>query len=130
MKPTEIEKEELFHSTFYYFVRSLELLASPPETTCERMGDFNTAWELKDELTDGKSLIGKGFLDSNQEAGIRALLEALDGIRGAVLHAAKGRGPNLLAMKHPSWSLPRKRAEELLSILGPAIQQNRKYLNL
>lgn len=60
--PDPIDAEEAFQNNLYYFFRALEILSHDPERQCEEMGDFNTAWELKDDVMAGRALLGSPFL--------------------------------------------------------------------
>ena len=42
--------EEEFHSSFRIFLNAVEMLASPPEEQCRLMGNYNVAWELKEDV--------------------------------------------------------------------------------
>lgn len=122
--------EEEFHSSYRIFLNAIEMLSSSPEDQCELMGDYNVAWELKDDVSAGQYLIGRGFLTNSQEAWVGALVGALGTVNSQVLPSGKGREVNLLAMTEPCWDPLRFIAKELLDHLAPFTEVNAKYLGL
>lgn len=119
-----------FHSSYRVFAEALEALAAGADQQCEAMGDFNVAWELKDDVQAGKYLIGQGHLDSAQEAWISTLVCALDAVPANKLPAGAGRESNLAAMQHPSWIPLRVLAAIALDALSAATAGNVRYLGL
>jgi hypothetical protein len=109
-----------FQSDYRFFVQALGMLASSAVEQCEAMGDYNVAWELKDDVQAGRFLIGRGFLSAEQEAWILALTLALDAVPATTLPAGEGRHANLAAMHHPSWIPLRIMARHALEALSPA----------
>ena len=69
--------EEEFHSAFRVFLNSVEMLASSPEEQCRLMGNYNVAWELKEDVKAGKYLAGRSYLTPIEEAWVQALVAAL-----------------------------------------------------
>ncbi|EER60554.1 hypothetical protein AcdelDRAFT_1891 [Acidovorax delafieldii 2AN] len=122
--------ESEFHTSYRIFIDAVQMLASSPEDQCAAMGDFNVAWELKDDVRAGKYLVGQGYLNEVQEAWVLALAGALDAVPAQVLPAGAGRETNLLGMKHPSWVPLRVIANVVLDALRPFTEQNAKYLQL
>jgi len=125
----QIDESE-FHSGYCVFVQAVEMLSASPDKQCAAMGDYNVAWELKDDVRAGKYLVGLGYLTEAQEAWILALVGALDGVPAQVLTAGGGRETNLLAMQHPSWVPLRVIAAHVLESLKPFTLENAKYLHL
>ena len=125
----QIDESE-FHSGYCVFVQAVEMLSASPDQQCAAMGDYNVAWELKDDVRAGKYLVGLGYLTEAQESWILALVGALDGVPAQVLPAGAGRETNLLAMQHPSWVPLRVIAAHVLESLKPLTLENAKYLHL
>ncbi len=119
-----------FHSAYRVFAEALEMLATEAEAQCAAMGDFNVAWELKDDVQAGEDLIGHGRLNAEQEAWIATLVCALDAVPATALPAGAGRDANLAAMRHPSWIPIRVLARSTLDALCAANASNARYLGL
>jgi len=49
-----LKSDEGFRTAYYYFIDAVTTLASNPDEACERMGDYNVAWELKDDVQAGQ----------------------------------------------------------------------------
>jgi hypothetical protein len=129
--PTHAEltqDEEEFQSSFRIYLNALEMLASSPDEQCQQMGNYNVAWELKEDVQNGRFLTGRGYLNEAEEQWIKALSASLDGVNTLVLPAGPGREANLRAMSHPAWEPPRFLAAEVLRRLSAAAQKNANYL--
>jgi hypothetical protein len=122
------EDEDEFHSSFRIYLNALEMLASSPEDQCSQMGDYNVAWELKEDVQNGKYLVGRGYLEEAEEHWIKALCGALQGINTFVLPSGAGREVNLQAMSLPVWRPARFLAAEVLRQLSRAARENSKLL--
>lgn len=122
--------ESSFHSGYRVFVQAVEMLAMSPEEQCAAMGDYNVAWELKDDVRVGKYLVGQGYLNPEQESWVLALVGALEAVPAQVLPSGAGRDVNLLAMQHQSWIPLRSIAELVLRALESFTNENARYLNL
>src|SRR3974390_367996 len=110
---------EAAYNAFQHFLHALDVLKEQPETQCRLMGDYNTAWELQDDIAAGRHLIFKGILDRDDEDAIAALLEAIGTLPQDILQAASGRQLNLKAMQHRAWEPLRRQAAELRARLQP-----------
>lgn len=121
---------DAFHNAYRVFVHALGMLATSADEQCTAMGDYNVAWELKDDVQAGKFLIGKGHMDAVQEAWISTVVCALDAIPAATLSAGAGRAVNLTAMCHPSWIPLRVFAGYALEALSAATAGNSRFLDL
>ena len=62
-----IDPLEAAYNALQHFLRALDVLKEPPEAQCRLMGDYNTAWELTEDITAGRHLIFKGILDRDDE---------------------------------------------------------------
>jgi hypothetical protein len=122
--------EEEFHSSFRIFLNAIEMLASSPEEQCRLMGNYNVAWELKEDVQAGKYLVGRGYLTPNEEAWVKALVAALDPIDTQVLPSGSDTEANVTAMSHPYWVPARFLAAEVLRRLAASAAANAKYLQL
>lgn len=137
MEPTPIsagklirEREE-FENTYYYFVRALQILAQDAPTQCETMGNYNVAWELKDDLSRGAWVVNyqsSARLPAEQKRGILDLMAALEGVPTTELPAGPDPRDNLAAMNHLCWGPLRKQASQLLELLAPATEECNRYL--
>jgi hypothetical protein len=128
---TDLEDDESeFHSGYRVFLQSVEMLSTSPEEQCELMGDYNVAWELKDDVLRGKYFVGRGYLTDEQEAWVCALVGALEAVPAQVLPSGAGRETNLRAMQHSSWVPLRVIAHHALKALEPFTQTNAEYLRL
>jgi hypothetical protein len=123
-----LQEEEAFHNSFHYYLSSLEMLAASAEEQCDLMGNYNVAWELKDDASAGKYLVGHGYLTSEQEAWVQALSEALNSVNTQALPSGPGKEANLVAMNHPSWEPLRYLAKEVIRQLAPFASINATYL--
>jgi hypothetical protein len=122
--------ESEFRSSYCVFLNAVEMLSASPDAQCDSMGDYNVAWELKDDARAGRYLVGLGYLTETQEAWISALVGALDAVPTQVLPAGAGRETNLRAMQHPSWVPLRFIAAQVVESLKPFTLENAKYLRL
>jgi len=119
-----------FDSAYREFAEALAVLAASPEEQCEAMGNFNVAWELKDDVQAGKYLVDSGRLNAEQVAWILTLACALDAVPTTTLPAGPGRAENLAAMQHPSWIPLRVLASQAREALSAATAANAIALGL
>jgi hypothetical protein len=126
--PQEVSALEASHLAFDVFIFTVEALSSSPEEQCEAMGDYNTAWELRDDALAGHYLIGSGLFTEQQESSILAFLAAVHPVPVNDMLAGSGRAVNLAAMRHPAWEPIRSLSKDLLVTLAPATEANRAFL--
>lgn len=124
------EDESQFHSEYRVWLQAVQMLSLPAEEQCAAMGDYNVAWELKDDARAGKYLAQRGYLTAEQECWVLALTGALEVVPAQVLPAGADREANLIAMQHPSWVPLRAIAALVLQALEPITADNARYLNL
>ena len=124
------QDEDEFHSSLRLYLSSLEMLAAMAEAQCDLMGNYNVAWELKDDVSAGQFLVGRGYLSAEQEAWVQALSHALGALNTQVLPAGASKESNLAAMNHPGWEPMRYLAKEVIRQLAPLEPINAKYLGL
>jgi hypothetical protein len=128
--PDQLTDAAEFHSSLRIYLNAVEMLAASPNEQCELMGDYNVAWELKEDVQAGRYLLGRGYLEAEEEAWVSALACALDSINTQVLPAGAGREVNLVAMSNPCWVPVRSLAAECSQRLSAAETTNAKYLGL
>jgi hypothetical protein len=117
-------------NAYLYFVQALEALSAGPPEQCERMGDYNVAWELQDEVMAGQHLLNLSIFDETQTAILEALMRELGAIPPELLASAVGREVNLLAMNDSRWEGPRRLARRLLTQLEVVSRENQSYLRI
>jgi hypothetical protein len=119
-----------FDSEYRVFAEALAMLASSAEEQCEAMGNYNVAWELKDDVQAGKYLVGSDRLNAEQVAWILTLACALDAVPATTLPAGADRAANLAAMRHPSWIPLRVLASQAREALSSVTAANAIALGL
>jgi hypothetical protein len=127
----ELSEEEVFANAYYYFVEALNVLAADADTQCKRMGKYNVAWEIKDDVSRGAGLLrlpGARQLTNEEKDGIAGLMTELKELPASVLAAATTEAANKSAMNHPSWAPLRTRASQLLNLLADTTVRNEAFL--
>jgi hypothetical protein len=117
--------EEAWHNAYFYFRTAIELATLPAEQQCEEMGDYNVAWELREDVAAGKYLLNRGQLSASQEEEVGRLVALVQ--LANVLPAGAGRQPNLLAMQHESWHPVRELAALVLKHLEQVTHANAAF---
>ena len=125
-----ITDEEEFHGSYRIFINAVEMLADSPEEQCAAMGNFNVAWELKEDVSAGQYLVKRGYLTEEQEAWIEALAGALSIVNSSILPSGASKESNLVAMSSSRWEPARFMAKVVLERLQDFTQSNAKYLGL
>ncbi len=125
-----ITDEEQFHNAYRVFHMAVAIAAPPEEEQCAAMGSYNVAWELRDDVSAGQYLLGRGYLSTLQEEWVAALVEAVKLVPTSALPAGTGLAPNIEAMSHASWQPVRVLAAEVLRQLAPFTAANARYLGL
>jgi len=120
--------EESYRNSYHYFIDAVETLASEPSSACERMGDYNVAWEVKDDVQAGQYLAEWELLGAQAKAQIDMLVRTLDGVPHNLLRAAEGRANNLAAMSDETWTPIRRQASALLAFMEPFTAANEAWL--
>jgi len=129
--PEEMSDEEVFENSYFYFVDSLQALASPPEVACERYGHFNVAWEIKDDVSRGVYLAESPVsrLSARQAAAIKELADELSRLPENVIRFTKVIEKSLENMRHPAWVPIRAKAARLVEGLRQVTETNKKYFS-
>ncbi len=125
-----ISHDEFFRQDYRSFINATLILAANALDQCALMGDHNVAWEIKDDVSAGRHLVGRGKLSLENELPIINLVSALHSIPADVLHAETGRASNLRAMNDPSWVPVRELATATLQSLHLFSEQNARHLDL
>ncbi len=121
------DMEAWHHAYAHAFRWAVGCATLPAEQQCEEMGDYNVAWELRDDLSSGKYLFNRGRLSGSQEGGIAALVALVELVPANELPAGAGRAPNLASMQHHSWAPEREKAEKVLQQLEQVTRANAAY---
>lgn len=115
-----ISAEETSALAYECFLEALNILEADADRQCQLMGNYNVAWELKDDVSRGiwslKSSAKK--LSDNQSREVQALEAALNALPSSILVSATTEQANKLAMNDPCWLPVRKQALKLLTVLG------------
>lgn len=116
---TPISEEESFTLSYGYFWQALSILAKDAETQCEIMGNYNVAWEIKDDVGAGKYLLNaqSSSLSQEQRACIASLVQDLESIPPSVFANGTSADGSVNAMHHPCWVPLRACASLLLQQL-------------
>lgn len=134
MKPKEIRPvandmpmslEESFHNCYFYFMRSVDILALGVAEQCEAMGNFNVAWEIQHDVLDGgTSLINwpVEYLSLPEKNAIEQVTKSLKELPADALI-----NDHVRAMHHPSWSELRLAAVYLITQLDGASKRNHEF---
>jgi hypothetical protein len=114
---------ESFYSDFDWYIGHVRSLAMSPEDCCADQGNYLVAGELFYFLLQPTQLIDDPLrrVTAEQKLAIEALR---DSMRLVPLEARSGSptaAASLADMRHPSWELPRRRANELLAVLAPLV---------
>jgi hypothetical protein len=126
--PSEVlSEEDSIRNSCHYFIEAVRVLALAPDKQCEKYGNFNVAWELKDDVLAGRYLLGRKFLSPSQEAVIARILDALDAVDVRSLPGGVGREQNRKAMANPSWEPARELARRALPKLERVAAANAAY---
>ena len=123
-----LSSEEGFHNGFFHFMEAVTILSCEPEVQCACVGDYNVAWELKHDVSAGSYLLGRGFLQPDEEASVRELVRAVAALDVGAMPGGQGREPNLQAMEDPQWSSLRLLARLTREQLSEAAHRTTNYL--
>lgn len=126
----EISEKDAFANGLFYFVKALKILAADADEQCQRMGNYNVAWELKDDVSAGAYLLNlpDAPLTQGEKDGIVAIVAALKELPASLLASATTEEANRTIMSDPHWIPLRARAAELLKLLAETTARNEKFL--
>jgi hypothetical protein len=117
-----ISREDEYANAYFYFIKSLKILAEDANAQCEAMDYFNVAWELKEDTSRGAAAVlnlCSSHISREQREAILRILEELASLPKDVLNVANVRMEHIRTMQHPAWKLIRAHAKDLLCLLGP-----------
>ncbi len=123
---------ELEENYYFYFVKTLSILAESPAQQCAVM-EYNVAWELQRDGFQVDYLIRQEVIKftDDQIEGMKELSSALHALSGEALKGSGyAREEHLQAMSNPGWQLVRDIAKKLIVSLEPRNLENRRYLNM
>lgn len=118
---SKLSDEEVYANAYFYFVKALSVLAEDAESQCKKMGYFNVAWELREDVSRGARAIldhPNRNLSEEQREAIRQLLADLANIPDNVFRAANSKDQHIRAMSQPCWIPVRTRSKELILLLS------------
>lgn len=128
------DAQDNFENSFWYYVKALRVLSHDAETQCEEMGNYNTPWEIRQDVGEcGLYLIrpSASYLTWEQTEKIVELSTILEMLpREAVAPVGllmTSHAGCIYAMNHPAWEPLREDARRLLARLEPAIRRNEAY---
>ena len=124
--------EDIFANAYHSFVAALKLLASDATTQCMRMGHFNVAWELKNDVSRSARMLELPGCTLTQEEkdAIMQIVIALDDVPHSLLVSSTTETECMQAMVHPSWRPLRTRATQLLTLLSATTRRNEEYFRM
>ncbi|RDU94539.1 hypothetical protein [Trinickia dinghuensis] len=124
----ELSPDEQFANAYYHFIEALKILAEDADVQCDLMGNYNTAWEIKHDVSAGLLLLNlPNRLAEQERDAIAAIVTALDQIPATVLEGDTTTAGSLRAMNHSCWVPLRAHAAELLNLLSSATSRNEAY---
>ena len=114
----EIISEDAYESQFLSFLEAVRILEQPAALQCERMGNYNVAWELKDDLGVGEYILNEPAcsLTEGQALAVSQLIESLVKLPKSILVSATTPEENLRAMSHSAWVPLRRQAMRIESL--------------
>lgn len=129
---TSLNNKDLMENSYYYFIETLSTLAKSSADQCAAMGDYNVAFELRDDGLVVDDLIGQEIIEftPDQMEGMKELSLALHALSDEALKGGSTREDNSKGMSNPEWQLVREIAKKLMVILASRTLENRNYLNM
>ena len=131
--PNDDVRED-FENSLFYFIEAVKILAVDSESQCQKMGNFNTPWEIQHDVMDfGRALINttSSHLSQVQREKLEELVRALHGLPDEAISSGNlsmtTHAGCIEVMKHAAWNPLRQEAAELLEIFDTAIQRNATY---
>ncbi|WP_250633519.1 hypothetical protein [Pinirhizobacter soli] len=128
------DTRDVFENAFFYFIKSLRVLACSAVEQCEEMGNCNTSWQIQRDVTSGglgSLRVSASYLSWEEAESIVDLVAALrrlpQGAITAALMNTTSHAGCVTSMSHPAWEPLRKDAKALLLKLGKAIERNEAY---
>jgi hypothetical protein len=129
-----VSEREAFEYAYKVFQEALEILSRDPAEQVRLNGNYNTAFELVFDVSDGRCLLASeaGYLSGRQKAAIGTFLDGIDELpfkrhSGREADAEARLASNLTDMLHPCWAPIRAQAKELMDVLASATLLNKGY---
>jgi hypothetical protein len=130
-----LSREESEHNSFYSFHNVVELLSLPAEETSKISGHYNTAWEIKCDITGHPiSYLAEATFLGITPAQINAIETLSKMVAALPEDATSPKGTNtrtvegdITSMKHPAWDPVRAYAVVVIEILKPIAIRNQAY---
>lgn len=104
-KSNVLSRDDSFTTALFYFVQALDIATQSAVNQCEYFGDYNVAWELRDELSNVNFIVNEypeNFTD-DELIKLKKISKALAAIPDSVFVEAKTRKENLIALENPAW---------------------------
>lgn len=126
-----ISNEESFENSYRVFISCLGALASSHEVACEKYGNYNVAWEIKNDVSAGVHLANNPAhrLTERHISEIQKLAGMLNSLPESAIKFTNIVEESLVNMRHPAWEPARKMAGQLLESLCPVTESNEKYFS-
>jgi hypothetical protein len=117
--PRTISESEAYSGSYRVFWQAVRMLSQSVVDQCKAMGNYNVAWELKDDISAGSYLLTSSAcqLNAAQRRGIAELIKELEGVPSALLAQATSAAANEGVMGHAFWVPIRSKAARLLQSL-------------
>ena len=114
-----ITADESYAASYRVFWNAVSMLALDANGQCESMGNYNVAWELKDDVSAGRYLFNSTAcpLSSAQKQGINDLIYSLQSVPCELLAQAISALENQKTMNHSCWAPLRVKAAQILQTL-------------
>jgi len=123
-----LSEREAFEIGLLKFFHTLEVLAAPSEQQCVILGNYNVAWQLKSDASDGIHFLkspSRVVLSAEQQQGIARLHRALDFVPFRLMALSATAQGNVRALSDESWAEVRAQASVLLALLSRTIEELR-----
>lgn len=133
IEPQDLSENEEYANAYHHFHKALAILASDAETQCEIMGNFNVAWEIKDDILRGIRVIldlPGGQLSEDQKEALSRLMAAVSAVPANVVNVPNVKEAHKAAMNDPCWIPIRVYAKELLALLEPETRRTNAILGM
>ncbi|WP_034695415.1 hypothetical protein [Acidovorax sp. NO-1] len=117
----EVTALDSFYSDFDWYVGHARSLAMSPEDCCADQGNFLVAGELFYFLLQPTQLVDDplGLMTTTQKLAVEILRDSVELVPPEARSGGSTAAESLADMQHPSWTLPRRLAQELLTVLAP-----------
>ncbi|WP_457417712.1 hypothetical protein [Roseateles sp. P5_E7] len=111
-----ITDDEAYEGAYRVFWQAVEMLSLAVVEQCNAMGNYNVAWELKDDVSAGAFVVTSSVcpLNATQRHSIDELINDLQGVPPELLVQATSAKANQSAMGHACWEPIRAKAAKVL----------------